>query len=70
MIERKTIFKVKAFMDDFKSDGLFDLCEPILDCIPFKYEDEIWEFELIIQKVKKLKMDEDFHGTEIKEVKV
>lgn len=62
------IYKVKAFMDSFKSEEFNNLCEPILDCIPFHYEDEIWEFELVIRKVKKLPFENEFQGVEIKEV--
>jgi hypothetical protein len=68
-MDKKTTFKVKAFMDDFKSDGFSKLYEPLLDCIPFKYEDEIWEFELVIQKIRKLPSDEEFYDVEINEVK-
>lgn len=62
---KETKFKVKAFMDDFKSDGFCKLCEPMLGCIPFNYEDEIWEFELIIRKVKKLP-NEDFCDVQVR----
>jgi len=65
----KTTFKVKAFMDDLKSDGFSKLCQPLLDCIPYKYEDEIWQFELIIQKIKKLPSEEEYYDVKIKKVK-
>ncbi len=64
-MNKKHTFKVKACMDSFKSEGFIDLCGPILGCIPYHYEDEIWEFELIIRKVKKLPFDEDFASVEI-----
>lgn len=67
MTER--IYKVKAFMDTLKSEGFSELCEPILNCIPFHYEDEIWEFELVIRKVKRLPHEEDFSEVKITEVK-
>ena len=67
-MEKKTTFKVKAFMDNFKSEGFNNLYEPLLNCIPFHYEDEIWEFELVIQKIKQLPF-EDYCDVEVKEVK-
>ncbi len=67
-MEKEIIFKVKAFMDNFKSDGFSNICEPILSCIPFHYEDEIWEFELVIRKVKKLKYDENYCDVQVSKV--
>lgn len=50
----KTVIKVTAFMDYLKSDFAEHLAQPILDCIPYEYEDEVWSFEIIVHKVKKL----------------
>ena len=64
-MSKQTILKVKAFMDSLKSDGFGDLCQPIIDSIPYQYEDEIWEFELVIRKLKRKPHEEDFCGVQV-----
>ena len=64
-------------MDTLK-DGFGEyLYEPIMDCIPFQYDDDVFEFEIVIRKVKniskKIGVDKEgvrtFTGVEVKEIK-
>jgi len=61
-------FKVKAFMDLLKDNFADYLAEPILNCIPFHYEDEVWEFDITISKIKKIDTA-DFQDVKVDEVK-
>lgn len=37
------IIKVKAFMDSLKDNFAEHLYEPIMNNIPFEYEDDVWK---------------------------
>ena len=71
MAEEKT-YKVKALMDDLKEEPT-EMLIAILDCIPNQYDDDVYEFEITISKIKNI-TDEigvnsencrDFSGVEV-----
>ena len=74
---KETILKIKAHIDCLKDSFAEKLYEPIMNCLDFHYEDDVYEFEIVIRKVKNITeqigVDEEgcraFCGVEITEVK-
>lgn len=67
------VIKVKAFIDSLKDEFAEHLYDPIMGNIPYKYDDDVVQFEIVIRKVNNITeqvgVDEDgcraFHGVEI-----
>ena len=70
---KETIIKVKAHMDILKDNFGSYLYDPILEAIPFKYEDDVFEFEIVVRNVKDITEEigkDNEGGRAFQEVKV
>jgi len=54
MKQEETVLKIKAHIDCLKDNFADKLYEPIIKCIDYHFEDEVWTFEIVIRKVKNI----------------
>ncbi len=59
--------KVKAFMDALIHDE-GSIVSAVIDQIPYKYQDDTYEFTIEVTQIKKIETTEDFRSIEINEI--